>query len=904
MPQRLDRPLIYSATNEFLQALDDDGSIFGFSAPTWTTENLNETFRRVVEHPDLSKRDFEVKLLDQLNGASDDEIGLAAEAVFVWYLKDSQTSAADKRQRIEALLALRTQPFPLPKHIIDVLEFGLAHLGMAAFYKWQQFHYVLEFARHWKRESNSDGLRSDPWALRNFVMSIEVKGAQSQQHAFLHLVHPDTFEPAVNRQHKADMVEAFGAHVSTNHDDVDKALIEIREVLEGVYGSKFQFYSKDIRPLWDKKKQASKPPPAPTDTDSLGAIFARALAGLALPIKDRELLKETIHRQGPDRLREIIDHECVIRGRTGWGKLADVPWIALFPGQSQVESDEDDDTALANVSAQSGYYVVYLFAHDGSAVYLCLAHGVYGVSLNSVAKRTRDLRSAIGGNQDLIIDVDLASTTGTVRAYEQSAAYAIRYAADAVPDEDTLKTDVDRLFGLQEIARKRGLMFDSRGEPLHMLLKWSTDLANDTVVRHQSLADSKGSVWWGKYGGGNKGLSTKRIDQIRRQVSSGLPTYAFLYGGGEAWRTTIEDVANDLPETERDRLPDYYSADDCSFFVKMSDFEQLEPSWPLKNLVLLSDPDPQKMSGALGNQTTPLWVLELFRPHEGKVVGPPVVAELTKGWLVEQTLWPQRDLDEVIATLEGPSPQVVLAGPPGTGKTWVAKHVARYLTQDQPLAHRIVQFHASYGYEDFIEGLRPETVDGNLSFEPTPGTARRMVEEMADQDELRVLVMDEMNRANLPKVLGELMYLFEYRNESLDLRHTSDFRLPKQLAFLGTMNTADRSIRSLDIALRRRFEVFECWPDAEILARYYINAKNEVPGLIDGFLSLNAELIDRLDKHHTIGHTFFMANPMTPDRLHKTWKRKIGPLLEEYFFDQPDVAERFRCEEYWPNADA
>ena len=115
------------------------------------------------------------------------------------------------------------------------------------------------------------------------------------------------------------------------------------------------------------------------------------------------------------------------------------------------------------------------------------------------------------------------------------------------------------------------------------------------------------------------------------------------------------------------------------------------------------------------------------------------------------------------------------------------------------------------------------------------------------------------------------------------------------------MNTADRSIRSIDVALRRRFEVFDCPPDRRILESYYeAIGRNDVTGLFDGFDRLNEALTAHLDKHHAIGHTFFMAEEMTPDRLRRVWKRQIGPLIEEYFFDQPDVAADFTPERFWP----
>lgn len=159
-----------------------------------------------------------------------------------------------------------------------------------------------------------------------------------------------------------------------------------------------------------------------------------------------------------------------------------------------------------------------------------------------------------------------------------------------------------------------------------------------------------------------------------------------------------------------------------------------------------------------------------------------------------------------------------------------------------------------------------------------------------------------MNRANLPRVFGELMFLLEYRDTEIDLQYTQAFQLPANLMVIGTMNTADRSIRSIDIALRRRFAIFECPPNADILRRFYEqNGHNEIAGLVDGFQALNEKLTSYLDKHHTIGHTYFMQERMTPSSLRRIWRRQIAPLIEEYFFDQPDIVAEFGIEQFWPS---
>jgi 5-methylcytosine-specific restriction protein B len=151
-------------------------------------------------------------------------------------------------------------------------------------------------------------------------------------------------------------------------------------------------------------------------------------------------------------------------------------------------------------------------------------------------------------------------------------------------------------------------------------------------------------------------------------------------------------------------------------------------------------------------------------------------------------------------------------------------------------------------------------------------------------------------------VFGELLYLLEYRNKPANLLYSKNFEgLPSGLMIIGTMNTADRSIRSIDAALRRRFDIFECPPSADILERFYAEHTNEVPDLIYGFTTLNNQLGAQLGRHYLIGHTFFMRSTFTSETLRQVWRRQVFPLIEEYFFDQPDIADQFVLEEIWPS---
>jgi MoxR-like ATPase/uncharacterized protein (DUF2461 family) len=248
--------------------------------------------------------------------------------------------------------------------------------------------------------------------------------------------------------------------------------------------------------------------------------------------------------------------------------------------------------------------------------------------------------------------------------------------------------------------------------------------------------------------------------------------------------------------------------------------------------------------------------------------------------------------------------QLILQGVPGTGKTHVAHHLARLLTSGRDEAVRLVQFHPAYSYEEFVEGIKVRSVevDGrhDVTYPVEDGLLCAFAAEAARRpSEPHVLVIDEINRGNLPRVFGELLYLLEYRDQAVGLPYSRrGFRLPANLYLIGTMNAADRSAALLDHALRRRFSFIEMPPDPALLAAWLAaHVPAAGPAFADKVVSLfdrlNARLRADLGPQGQIGHSYFMVQDLDETRLRAIWDHHIRPLLEEHFARQPSRLDAY-----------
>jgi hypothetical protein len=238
--------------------------------------------------------------------------------------------------------------------------------------------------------------------------------------------------------------------------------------------------------------------------------------------------------------------------------------------------------------------------------------------------------------------------------------------------------------------------------------------------------------------------------------------------------------------------------------------------------------------------------------------------------------------------------QAIFYGPPGTGKTFVAERLARHLIGGGDGFMETLQFHPAYSYEDFMEGIRPQSSGGALSYPVVPGRFLAFCARAAQRTGRCVLILDEINRANLARVMGELMYLLEYRDQHVPLASGTLFSIPPNVRIIGTMNTADRSIALVDHALRRRFAFIPLRPDYAVLRRYHKDSP-----LAGSLIKVLTEINSAIEPHYQIGISFFLV-PDLAQHLPDVWRMEIEPYLEEYFFDREDKWKQASWEQIAP----
>ena len=309
------------------------------------------------------------------------------------------------------------------------------------------------------------------------------------------------------------------------------------------------------------------------------------------------------------------------------------------------------------------------------------------------------------------------------------------------------------------------------------------------------------------------------------------------------------------------------------------------------------------------------WLLSAFRlmertdPPPDPPIDPVLPEEYTRREALQDLFLSEAEFDHIIGSLERKR-NVVLEGPPGVGKTFIAKRLAyRIIGYKVPERVRMIQFHQSYAYEDFVQGYRPKEKGGlELRYGVFYSFCR---EAAANPNDRYVFIVDEVNRGNLSKIFGELMMLIEADKRgpeyAVPLTYSPEsepFHVPANLYLIGMMNTADRSLAMVDYALRRRFAFHRLAPafGTEKFSNH-LNAVGMDEALVDRIMARFTTLNERIraDRRNLgpgfeIGHSFFCPGD-DDEELDESWyeaivRQEIEPLLREYWFDRPNHVDK------------
>jgi hypothetical protein len=486
-------------------------------------------------------------------------------------------------------------------------------------------------------------------------------------------------------------------------------------------------------------------------------------------------------------------------------------------------------------------------------------------------------------------------------------------------DAPLLKAEIATNKDLSSISQINGLQgsnFSMPNETAHLLLKYleprlkviESKLASEIqywwcnvgVTRRPAI--STGTLW-AHAASKNGAVLTHHTDMKKIKKGDVILLYADtkVVAIGTC---TVESIDSTRPAEYPDKISSPEDDSQVPGFVVRADFNEFETPIPFKEVEadlrsLVDEKGPLAVSGGVKmGYLFPLSrefgekFVERFGNSEAAPKGEVKVEITTQdesmAALSRMLLVPEEWLAEVIGQINQ-SKQVIFYGPPGTGKTFIGKAIAHYLASKENT--EIIQFHPSFSYEDFFEGFRPaEKSDKSVSLEKVDGPLKRIAgAARSNPDKKYVLIIDEINRGNLAKVFGELYFLLEYRDEEISLMYskTEKFALPENLIFIGTMNTADRSIALVDSAIRRRFKFIHLDPTLEpcsqILPKWL--QANKLPATAGVMLENLNNALARYE--FSVGPAYFMKDRnQSQENLRLTWKYSIEPLLEEYFYGE------------------
>lgn len=843
---------IYAAAEQFARnCLIGDGSLFtGLQGSSLWTQDRLAGLDNLVEYVDGT--DFIDKLATQLSSRTLEDRALVREALFVLVMLVSDLHAA----RAKELLAAISDGLPeIPLAFLGALNAGgVARYGAAQTKRPWQLQTVVRFAGHLKAFPTDERkqILDDPERLSATMDGAMDGGQHMLANTLLHAIDPEHFSYSAAQAHHAQLVQTFGALSDESGCERVRVGQITNALMERLDSS--TLYDPWVQPVWQRSTESTT---HWRDAGDLGAAYWRHSAFVLQEVDYKRRVSEAIG----------VARSAFLGGDPQWP-------VAL----KRAFRSPDNNLTL--------YYTHERFVElagkepERAAAVL---RPLWEDNDRPVVERLAEASRALS--------YDVISGRGTRLSVLSFLLMGAN--ADAYP--------IYRASYVKNFRRGVGVSVADQAEELH-------SLAEDGAITASSAAAELGvdatafGEWFERTfpdddrTAANVLLSPEQTRAAVDEFGSGTETDKAVGDATayEDWRHLLMELRLELLASGAD-LPSLLEVQGVAYclsegtLLSGESVGELSSEDAARGRAFVARAQGKERAQDREQTGSEDLAGEAPPSHSGNGTIPTPTKQLADSLLLPID-WLQDLTDQL-----NRKRQVILYGPPGTGKTFVARALGRLIVE-QGGSCELVQFHPAYTYEDFFEGYRPKADAGSLTYELRNGVLRRMADSaLASPSVPHLLVIDEINRGNLAKVFGELYFLLEYREESITLQYSEErFSLPPNLFVLGTMNTADRSIATMDAALRRRFSFFELDPTSEpvsSLLRDWLERKEHPLEA--------AELLELLNERlagpgFAVGPSFLMADDLSDAGLERIWRHDILPLLEDHLLGiESDVEARF-----------
>lgn len=842
----------------------NDGSMLS-DENIWTLSAVRELKSGFLDNPDESNRGYLEKLQDQVSNLTPKAIGLMAEIHWLLIAIQTNIKTETKIEQIKQIwswsnLKESGSGLALSQGTLSgIVNTGTAYNTL----RWAEVGDVIKIMLSMKSlpVEERKKLLDEPVKFAEWLNSVTLKGTRICRHVLRYYCFPDFFERIVVNRHKTRILETFSEHSSETIKsmsdlELDKALFNLRKRLEkeSTTGN-VDFYDPPYRQKWFE--QTAKPEQSSNEVSESKTAYARKV-WLISP------------GQGSKEWDDFYEAGIIA---IGWDDLGD---LTKFTDKNNIREcllvDASDTSAsMKNISLALWEFSRTMMVGDiviakkGVSEYLgfgVVDSDYYFDSNKPKYKHCRKVNWKKKGVWQETKGPIVVKTLTEISKY---------------PDY------VDRLFEMMDVEESKSHS-ESKNywwmnvNPKYWRIETSEVGAEQTYTTHNESGNKRKKYEYFKQVQPGDMVIGYESTPTKKVIAEFEITKA-LFTDEDGCEQIAFKLNRFIPPRER------------------ASWDELRQNQALSvSEVMLSN------QGSLFKLTKKEYET-ILSARTGAMISRYDLSDVLSEVFIEKSQI--EDILDCLVTKKN----VILQGPPGTGKTFFAKRLAHLLFGEKDSSRiEMVQFHQSYSYEDFIQGYRPD----GTGFKLKNGVFYNFCHKAKnDPDSPYIFIIDEINRGNLSKVFGELMMLVENDKRgpqwSIPLTYSSDledkFYVPDNIHIVGLMNTADRSLAMVDYALRRRFAFFSIEPGFSTRSfKEHLSANNVSQSLINLIVNNMSKLNDEiandavnLGSGFCIGHSFFCNFPVNkaPDEVwyEQVVRREIGPLLREYWFDEPKKAE-------------